>query len=143
MLFRSDSVTKTLRKDYQQDQTVDVFFLHPTTLTDQEDDRWNADFQDAKLNAKTDYSSILYQASTFNEYRVFAPRYRQAHIRSYFTTDTTRARQAFDTAYEDIRQAFTYYLKNYNQGRPIVIASHSQGSTHAIRLLKEIGRAHV
>lgn len=133
----SDSVTQTLRKDYQQDQSVDVFFLHPTTLTDQEDVRWNADFEDAKLNAKTDYSSILYQASTFNEYRVFAPRYRQAHIRSYYTVDTASALQAFDKAYGDIRQAFRYYLNNYNQGRPIIIASHSQGSTHAIRLLKE------
>jgi hypothetical protein len=28
-------------------------------------------------------------------------------------------------------------LKNLNKGRPIIIASHSQGSTHAIRLLKE------
>jgi len=28
-------------------------------------------------------------------------------------------------------------LKNENKGRPIVIASHSQGTTHAIRLLKE------
>jgi hypothetical protein len=28
-------------------------------------------------------------------------------------------------------------MKNENKGRPIIIASHSQGSTHAIRLLKE------
>ena len=39
---------------------------------------------DQSLNAKTDYSTILYQASAFNEYRVFAPRYRQAHLRSYY-----------------------------------------------------------
>ena len=38
---------------------------------------------------------------------------------------------------QDIASAFDYYLKNYNQGRPIIVASHSQGTTHAIRLMKE------
>jgi hypothetical protein len=44
---------------------------------------------------------------------------------------------AFATAYADIKAAFEYYLKNYNHGRPIIIASHSQGTTHALRLLKD------
>ena len=44
---------------------------------------------------------------------------------------------AFATAYADIKAAFEYYLKNYNHGRPIIIASHSQGSTHALHLLKD------
>src|SRR5439155_1242121 len=29
------------------------------------------------------------------------------------------------------------YLQHYNNGRPIIIASHSQGTLHAGRLLKE------
>jgi len=33
--------------------------------------------------------------------------------------------------------AFQYYLDNYNNGRPIIIASHSQGTTHSKRLVKE------
>jgi hypothetical protein len=78
----------------------------------------------------------LYQASAFNEYRVFAPRYRQAHLRSYYS-ESKEASNAFDTAYEDIKAAFTYYLINYNNNRPLIIASHSQGTTHALRLLKE------
>jgi hypothetical protein len=40
-------------------------------------------------------------------------------------------------AYADVKAAFQYYLDHYNQGRPIVIASHSQGSLHAIRLLQD------
>ena len=35
-----------------------------------------------------------------------------------------------------MREAFIQFLKEAN-GRPIIIASHSQGSTHAIHLLKE------
>jgi hypothetical protein len=37
----------------------------------------------------------------------------------------------------DVKTAFEYYLAHNNAGRPIIIASHSQGSTHTKRLLKE------
>lgn len=133
----SDSVPKPLKNDWQFDSSVDVFFLHPTTLTNREDSSVNASFSDAALNAKTDYSTILLQASAFNEYRLFAPRYRQAHIRSYYIPDTVAALKAFEIAYQDVRSAFQYYIDHLNHGRPIIIASHSQGTTHAIRLIKE------
>ncbi len=133
----SDSVPKPLLRGYIKDSVADVFFIHPTTLTALSDQRWNAPIDDAEINAKTDYTTILYQASVFNEKcRVFAPRYRQAHIRSFFVPDSV-SRKYFDLAYEDIRNAFIYYLEHYNQGRPIILASHSQGTVHAARLLKE------
>jgi hypothetical protein len=133
----SDSIPLPLRGTTGIDSGIDVFFLYPTSLTNFDDPRWNADLDDASLNAKNDYNSILYQASAFNRYRVFAPRYRQAHIRSYYVEDTANAKKAFEKAYSDVAAAFSYYLDNYNQGRPIILASHSQGSTHAIRLMKE------
>ncbi len=133
----SDSVPKPLRKLYIKDSLADVFFIHPTTLTDNNDDRWNAPVDDASINAKTDYSTILYQASVFNEQcRVFAPRYRQAHLKAFFISDSL-SKPYFDTAYEDVKNAFEYYLANFNNGRPVIIASHSQGTKHAARILKE------
>jgi hypothetical protein len=133
----SDSVPKPLQKSYVKDSSVDVFFIYPTSLTSEKDSRWNADIDDAVLNSKTDYSSILYQASVFNEQcRVFAPRYRQAHIRAFFVQDSI-SKKYFDTAYEDVKNAFEYYLAHFNNGRPVIIASHSQGTKHAARLLKE------
>jgi hypothetical protein len=135
----SDSLPKALQKNYKPDSTVDIFFLHPTTYTDRSMRLgWNAPIDDSAINYKTDYSSILYQASIFNEAgRVFAPRYRQANYFSYFPTDTAKAIAAFDTAYNDIKAAFEYYLAHYNNGRPFIIAAHSQGTTHAKRLIKE------
>jgi len=134
----SDSIPKPLRKE-KKDTLVDVFFLHPTMYTMKlKDSTLNADINDEYLNAKTDYSSILYQASVFNQHaRIYAPRFREAHISAYFTNDTLASINAFATAYADIKAAFEYYLKNYNHGRPIIIASHSQGSTHALHLLKD------
>jgi hypothetical protein len=134
----SDSVPGPLRKDYIKDSSVDVFFIHPTTLVDYNKETWNADIDDSALNTKTDYSTILYQASVFNEQcRVFAPRYRQAHIRAFYSADKSKDSIAFDIAYSDVKAAFDYYLQHFNNGRPIIIASHSQGTLHAGRLLKE------
>jgi hypothetical protein len=138
----SDSIPEPLKANYIADSTVDIFFVHPTTYTAKEKQFGsNANLEDADLNGKTDFSTILYQASIFNQAgRVFAPRYRQAHLSAYFpknSEDSLEARKAFELAYEDVKNAFEFYLANYNGGRPIIIASHSQGSTHAKRLLKE------
>jgi len=132
----SDSVPKGIINEIK-DTSVDVFFIHPTTYTEKTFINWNADINDIKLNDKTDYSTILYQASVFNaSCRVFCPRYRQAHLKSFYINNK-EAEEYFDTAYEDIKNAFIYYLENFNNGRPIIIASHSQGTKHAGRLLKE------
>ena len=133
----SDSIPLPLINE-EHTENADVFFLHPTTFTTKNSKSNNADINDIEINQKTDYSTILYQASAFNaSSRIYAPRYRQANLHMYFSTDTIAAKAAFDLAYSDIEKAFNYYLQNYNKGRPIIIAAHSQGTTHAKRLLKE------
>lgn len=119
---------------------ADVFFIHPTTYTQKvkENMAWNASIEDDAINQKTDKTTIFYQASAFNQAgRVFAPRYRQMHLSGYFTNDKRVAKSALDNAYQDIRHAFQYYIDNWNHGRPIIIASHSQGTNHAERLISE------
>jgi hypothetical protein len=134
----ADKIPATL-PDKKTDSLADVFFIHPTTYTDPRMPMgWNADINNEYLNNKTDNGSMLYQASVFNRYcRVFAPRYRQANLEAFFTKNKVTADSAFNIAYEDVKAAFEYYLANYNHNRPIIIASHSQGTLHAARLLKE------
>ncbi len=126
-------------KNKSKDSLVDVFFIHPTTYTDVTMPMgWNADIGNESLNKKTNNSTILYQASVFNEQcRIFAPRYRQANLKAFYTSNKNDADKAFDIAYDDIKTAFEYYLKYNNGAKPIIIASHSQGTLHAVRLLKE------
>lgn len=118
---------------------ADVFFIHPTTFTSKPDSiHWNAAWDDQKLQSQTLKGAIQYQASVFNHIgRIYAPYYRQANIEIYYTKSLQTAFWAADTAYADVRRAFLYYLQHYNHGRPIILAAHSQGSTHAIWLLKE------
>ena len=134
---KADSIPKELRNKENIDSIADVFFIHPTTYTQKEFTDWNADINNEKLNIETDNSTILYQASVFNKRcRIFAPRYRQAHINAFYTNQDS-AIIYFDLAYDDVKEAFEYYLEHFNNGRPIIIASHSQGTKHAGRLLKE------
>ncbi len=124
--------------DMQADAPVDVFFLHPTLFFGEGKTGWNADIRDGEVNKKVDESTILFQASAFNGAgKIYAPRYRQANYRCFFTEDTTSSRMALELAYADLKSAFEYYLANYNNGRPIIIAAHSQGTIHAQRLLRE------
>src|SRR5690606_1765782 len=66
-----------------------------------------------------------------------APRYREANVFVYVQRDKALARDVLDFAYQDVARAFDYFIDEYNQGRPFIIASHSQGTHHAMRLLKE------
>jgi hypothetical protein len=126
-------------KDEKREILADVFFIHPTIYDDDSDTAsWNAWLSDEKVNTETDNTTILLQASVFNgSCRVFALRYRQANMEVFYKMGTPRATESFDLAYSDVKTAFQYYLKTENNGRPIVIAGHSQGALHAIRLLKE------
>lgn len=114
---------------------VDVFYIHPTMYLRGKD--WNADVTDKRINRKVDKQPVHYQASVFNNTcRVYAPRYRQAIVK-VFRNPSDDGEKALELAYADVKNAFDYYLKNYNNGRPIIIASHSQGTRHAKKLLQD------
>lgn len=119
---------------------VNIFYLHPTTLTSKnKKSTWNASLGDVKINAKTEKTAIKYQASIFNTVgNIYAPRYRQAHIRCYFQKEDHGQKQAFDLAYRDVKDAFLYFIENYSKDTPFMIVSHSQGTTHAARLVNEL-----
>ncbi|MGB3077844.1 MAG: DUF3089 domain-containing protein [Saprospiraceae bacterium] len=127
--------------DEQSTAQADVFFIHPTTYTGKvKNHQLNADVADKKLNLATDKSTIRYQASIFNGAgKIYAPRYRQANLKVFYALDKApELKSALDLAYADVKTAFQYYMDHYNQGRPFIIASHSQGSLHASRLINEL-----
>ncbi len=136
--FENDNadLTPPGHDDMQSDAPADVFFVHPTTFFDRE--RWNAPIDDAKSRSFVDQMVMSGQASVFNGCcKVYAPRYRQATIGTYLA-DKKNASGAFGLAYSDVERAFEVFLKEYNEGRPFILASHSQGSQHAMRLLERI-----
>lgn len=116
---------------------VDVFYVYPTLNTQKKDRRWNVTIEDEQQRTKVLQTALPFQGSAFVEAgRFYSPYYRSAHLRSYYAADQ-QGKDALALAYSDVRAAFLYYLEHYNQGRPIILAAHSQGSTHCGLLLQE------
>ena len=119
---------------------VDVFYLYPTA--------WQRGAGDGSY-CPVDHPSMLRgaqgafnrQASAFLPVgNIYAPYYRQADA-SYVLTLPTIGEQE-----EAIRvipatdgiAAFDYYLEHFNQGRPFILAGHSQGSNVLLYILSMI-----
>ncbi len=121
--------------DAQPAAEIDVFFVHPTTFYSGKG--WNAAITDASVNHRTQRGAVRHQASVFNGCcRIYAPRYRQATLAAFLDEDGNGV-PALELAYADILAAFEHYIAHYNQGRPFILAGHSQGARHGIRLLAE------
>lgn len=113
---------------------VAVFYALPTAIFDR--GRWNAPLVDADID-KRNAMFLRMQASVFNGVGgVWAPRYRQA-TSGAFMTDKRDAGRAIDLAYADVLAAFDAFVRAQPPGRPIILAGHSQGSMHLLRILKE------
>ena len=133
----SDAVPKKLPMEELAVDTldVDVFFVHPTQFFRGE--HWNARLDNRKVNALNEKYPMRLQASAFNiGGRLYAPAYRQAHI-GVFTWQDSTSWKALEVAYTDVKAAFEHYLEHWNDGRPIILAGHSQGSWHIRWLLQE------
>jgi hypothetical protein len=116
---------------------ADVFYVYPTLLMSAKDVRWNAPIDDVIQKNKIIHTAVKNQASPFvTSGRIYVPIYRQAHIKSY-SLYNKGGKEAFEIAYTDVKKAFEFYLKKHNNNRPIIIASHSQGTNHATQLLKD------
>ncbi|MCB1691809.1 MAG: DUF3089 domain-containing protein [Pseudomonadales bacterium] len=119
----------------QEPASVDVFFIHPTGYLSGAS--WNSPMDPNSAAEENTEWMMANQASAYNGCcDIYAPRYREATIFAYFAAKETREK-ALDFAYQDVAAAFDYFIDHYSQGRPFIVASHSQGSHHARRLLKE------
>ena len=119
---------------------IPTFFVHPTLY--EVGPKWNADIYNAGYREAVDVGSLANQASVFNGIGpVWAPHYRQMKLDGYYTNDSVLKAQAyvaFDSAYQDVRRAFLRFIEVQPAGQTFVVASHSQGTDHAKRLLKEV-----
>jgi len=119
----------------QNNSPVDVFFVHPTGYL--KGDHWTDPLEEKSATMENTQWMMANQASAYNGCcSVYAPHYRQASIYSYFGTDELRA-EVHNFVYQDVKKSFDYFIENFSNGRPFIIASHSQGTHHSIRLLAE------
>ena len=118
-------------------EKVDIFYLYPTA--------WQKVNNSDPNICKIDNPSMLIgapaafarQATAFETVgNIYAPYYRQADG-AYILALPLTEQHAFIAGMPtlDAVAAFDYYIKHFNNGRPFILASHSQGSIVMINLL--------
>ncbi len=123
---------------------VDTFYLYPTCYMDESEDAkpiCGIDNEKVRSRAKLVYENqgTVYEEST----NVFAPFYRQSNIYAVAKIDREDLEEYQKSEQRtDVYAALDYYFENYNQGRPFIIAGHSQGSIMTKIVLGEYMQAH-
>jgi pimeloyl-ACP methyl ester carboxylesterase len=110
---------------------VDCFYVYPTVSGDPTP---NSD-----MNAGPEELNVIRQqfARFASVCRVYAPLYRQVTLtalRAALTGKPMAADRAL--AYNDVADAWRYYLEHDNQGRGVVLVGHSQGSGVLTQLIR-------
>ncbi len=120
------------------DFEVDVFYLYPTSWTKTEDDPYYCEIDNESLR-KTAPFNYNRQASAFETCaNIYVPFYRQVDALWLMGENMLQEGQKYieGIPYADAVAAFEYYLENYNDEKPFILASHSQGSAVMKGILK-------
>ena len=111
-----------------------VFFIHPTSHFDR--NHWNAPLEDARAGA-TAQTFLRGLATPFaGADAIWAPRYRQATFGA-FLANGPEGEAALAAAYRDVLMAFDAFVRQTDPAQPIILAGHSQGAYHLVRLLRD------
>ena len=111
---------------------IDCFYVYPTVSTDSTP---NSDM----AADPAEYNVIQQQFARFaSKCRPFAPLYRQVTLAG-LRQMIAGGRASFESGiqYDDVRDAWRYYLEHDNQGRGFVLIGHSQGSYVLAELIRQ------
>ena len=110
-------------RETEKTAAADVFFICPTVYSG-----YNMPMDDAEAREDFVGATNMEKGIYDGDSRFFAPYYRQAGL-SVYDLPAAEREPYLALAYEDVKDAFLYYLEHYNEGRPIIVAGFSQGAT--------------
>lgn len=119
-------------------KNVDTFYLYPSSyVSDKENYQPFADIRDEKMN-KVARICLEIQGGVFAEdTNIYAPLYRQAdpHYGIKSHNDSEEGKLVAKKLLKDAVGSFEYYLEHINNGRPFILAGHSQGTAVLMAML--------
>ncbi len=116
---------------------VDVFFLYPTSWSRQPGTPLYCEMDNKSMHEGANLM-LKMEASAYKPVaNLYAPYYRQVDAKWALDYPLEDMEEYFaGVPYTDAVAAFEYYLKHYNNGRPFILAGHSQGSAVTKCILK-------
>lgn len=119
---------------------VDVFYIVSTEILSEQDEQGNERYIGSNtpeeltyIRAEMDYARQMFGDSV----NFFSPYYHQFTF-SAIGLPTEEFADVRAQASKDAVEAFRYYIKHMNNGRPFILAGFSQGSMHLIDILKQL-----
>lgn len=121
---------------------ADIFYILPTCV-------WDWTTEDGQSCRYSDYTrtdhieafrpSVELAEDIFaqGQYGFYCPYYRQISLNVWMDGEAA-VEELFPLSMEDVSAAFDYYLDNYNEGRPFVLAGFSQGGKAVVELVKHL-----
>lgn len=114
---------------------VDVFYVFPTIYSEETplnmDIMQRPDLQDKARGLMVAQAGVYSQSAN-----LFAPFYRQTSFVVLNPDEDMYKNENFRVGAEDVAEAFDYFLEHLNDGRPFILAGHSQGSLVMIDLMR-------
>lgn len=126
------------------DMDVDIFYLYPTVYHKQEESDLDiCEIGDGLMHSNAQLAYKL-QATAFDTVgNIYAPYYRQGDAQMCLSMpEEDRNKLLSGAPEEDVLAAFEYYINHFNNGRPFILAGHSQGSEMLLYLLSEYMERH-
>lgn len=122
------------------DKPVDTFYMYPSVfISDDYIKRPFADIQDETMR-NIGEKCVEVHGGVFAGYtNVFAPLYRQIDpICGLKIVEENQANILDNVIFRDVVDSFMYYYDNYNNGKPFILAGHSQGTSVLLQLLSVV-----
>lgn len=127
-----------ISKPENPNKGVDVIYYYPTAYFSEDITKCAiSDIDDAGM-VSTATSNVNTNCLVFSEMcNIYAPLYRQSDV-SYASSLDDETFNSFMnfTSSQDPTAVIDYYFKNLNNGKPFILAGHSQGSATLVKLLE-------
>jgi hypothetical protein len=136
-VVRADGSTQVQTFQADPKAKIDCFYVYPTVSRDPG--------QISDMTVKPEETNVVIQqaARLTAHCRLYAPMYRQITLAALFWGQThppapgTPPPPRSMVGYNDVKDAWTWYLAHENHGRGVVLVGHSQGSFVLTQLIRD------
>ena len=116
----------------ESDRDVDTFYLYPSSYVSPKGENKRDENMVRIAGTCLDIQGSAFSGST----NVYAPLYRQVDpFMGFRFIEENKQDLVDEVILTDAIDSFDFYIKNFNKGKPFILAGHSQGTTLLMKVL--------